>query len=111
MDAFFILLRLPFFLIGFLFLVALPIVLCALVVGFAPCVLPLAIVVWLVLLAVASIVAAFENRSDTLTAFFKGTREFINALWEPFAESIKHYPESFVFLFEWLIGKKKRDSQ
>lgn len=107
MDAIFFLIRLPFFLIGVAFLVALPVVLCTLVIVCAPCVLPLAIVVWLVLLALASVLAAFENRSDTLTDFFKGTGSLVNALWEPFAESVKHYPESFVALFDWLVGTKK----
>jgi hypothetical protein len=107
MDAILCLIRLPLFLIGCALLLIFPIVGCVLVVGLAPCVLPLAFAIWLVFLAFHALIAAVENDSKVLADFFADTAKAISGLVDPYLELIANYPRSFVSLFEWFVGTKK----
>ena len=63
-----------------------------------------AIAVWLLLLLLAFIDAAFKNRDDVLTSFFKGTEEWISYMFEVY---VVGYLKPHGELFEWFIGTNK----
>jgi len=108
MDVIFFLIRLPFFVIGIALLLAIGIVVSVLVLGFVPCVLPLALAVWLLLLLLAVINAAFTNRTDALTSFFKETQKWISDLTDEYViRSVGDYLKLYGELFRWLIRPRE----
>jgi hypothetical protein len=106
MNVLFFLIRLPFFVIAICILIAIPIVVLTFGLGFAFFVLPLGVAVWLLVVVLVFIYAAFANRADVLTSFFRETWKWINDLFEQYVVgAVRDYLKLYAELFKWLIGK------
>jgi hypothetical protein len=108
MNGLFFLIRLPFFLIAICILIAIPIVVLTFALGLALFVLPFGVAAWLLVVVLVFIYAAFTNRGDALTSFFKATWKWVNDLLEEYVVGgVRDYLKLYRELFKWLIGKNE----
>ena len=108
MEGVFFLVRLVFFPIVILVLLAIGAFVVLLVLGLSPLivfVLLVALAIWLLLFLLAFLSAAFENKPDTISAFLRETGGLVSEVSrEMLLPPIEYYFKAWAGLWGWLIN-------
>ena len=111
MEGIFFLVRLVFFPIVILVLLAIGAFVLLLVVGLSPLivfVLLVALAIWLLLFLLAFLSAAFENKPDTVSAFLRETGALVSEFFrEMLLPPIESYFKAYTGLWGWLLNGNK----